>query len=141
MVKSADNALPPYIETGRLRSQGWEDEQPQRYIRADRVESAIHDACIDLNSQLAQRDKNIAQLVKDLDEAQLQLEHPRKQDQEFIEELRKERDEAVAALRSLVHTPAVIDALNPSHLTHLGNCECPWCAALAALKEPKEVTP
>ena len=46
-------------------------------------------------------ESDLAQLVKELDEAQLQLEHPRKQDQEFIEELRKERDEAVADVRRL----------------------------------------
>ena len=26
--------IAPHVETGRLRSRGWEDEQPQQYVRA-----------------------------------------------------------------------------------------------------------
>jgi hypothetical protein len=46
---------------------------------------------------------------------------------------REGEGELRAALRALLHTPAVIDALNPSGEPHVGNCSCPFCAGNALL--------
>lgn len=58
---------------------------------------------------------------------------------EWVRFTEAERDKAEAvremrrALIDLLHTPAVIDALNPSGQPHLGQCECPFCRGISAV--------
>lgn len=35
-----------------------------------------------------------------------------------------------SVLSALIHTPAVIQALNPSGKAHVGKCECPFCEGI-----------
>lgn len=49
------------------------------------------------------------------------------------EQMVAQRDSLLAALRALVHVPAVKAALNTSGKPHVGSCACPWCKAQALL--------
>lgn len=49
--------------------------------------------------------------------------------------------EAMRALTMLMHTPAVIDVMNPSGEEHLGRCECGWCLGKRALAARLPIAP
>ncbi len=47
--------IAPYVETGRLRSRGWEDERPQEYVRLNNVREVF--------AALTEQNKKLNELV------------------------------------------------------------------------------
>jgi hypothetical protein len=72
--------LAPHVETGYLRSQGWEDDRPRRYIREDRVRRA-YDAS---QSALAAAEQRVRDAERALEISRHELERERFKSESFL---------------------------------------------------------
>jgi hypothetical protein len=62
-VRTAAIQLAPHLQEGRLRSRGWEDEQPQKYVRLDAARDALAAAIAERDAARAS-DEHTAKVLR-----------------------------------------------------------------------------